>query len=77
MSHYLPHLQALGQREQEWDPDFMERRAEVLLRLAYMRLKDWLGLTWSESVDDRVYRHVEEPDDIDIDIDTDDVGSVG
>lgn len=54
MSHYLPHLRALGQRSEEWDTAFMQSRADVLLRLAYMRLKDWLGLAWSESSTDSV-----------------------
>jgi uncharacterized protein DUF262/uncharacterized protein DUF1524 len=54
MSHYLPHLRALGQRTEEWDPAFMQARAEVLLRLLYLRLKDWLGLEWSESSGDPV-----------------------
>jgi Protein of unknown function DUF262/Protein of unknown function (DUF1524) len=71
MSHYLPHLRALGQRTDEWDPKFMEARAEVLLRLAYMRLKDWLGLAWSESSDDPVFRHVDEYDDLDVEEDAD------
>ncbi|MEW1837423.1 DUF262 domain-containing HNH endonuclease family protein [Nonomuraea angiospora] len=65
MSRYLPHLRALGQRDAEWDPDFMDQRAEVLLRLAYARLKDWLGIAWSESTTDPVVRHVDdevEPD---------------
>jgi hypothetical protein len=59
MSHYLPHLRALGQRTEEWDLAFMEARAQVLLKLVYLRLKDWLGLTWSESSDDPVVRHVD------------------
>lgn len=59
MSHYLPHLRALGQRTAEWDPAFMETRTEALLRLVYMRLKDWLGLTWPESSDESVVRRVE------------------
>lgn len=63
MSQYLPHLRALGQRTEEWDPPFMEARAEVLLRLAYLRLKEWLGLTWSESSDDPVALHLD--DDVD------------
>jgi hypothetical protein len=62
MSRYLPHLWALGQREDEWDPNFMSTRAEVLLRLAYERLKDWLGLEWSESADDEVVRQVVDDD---------------
>lgn len=49
MSRHLPHLQALGQRQDDFTPQFMEQRAEVLLRLAYTRLKDWLDLDWSES----------------------------
>jgi hypothetical protein len=48
LSTYLPHLRALGQRAEEWDTVFMEARAEALLRLAYLRLKDWLGLSWPE-----------------------------
>lgn len=50
----MPHLRALGMRNTEWDPEFMGDRAEVLLRLAYARLKDWLGLTWSEATTDPV-----------------------
>ncbi|MEV5329017.1 DUF262 domain-containing HNH endonuclease family protein [Nonomuraea sp. NPDC052634] len=68
MSRYLPHLRALGQRDVEWDPEFMDRRADVLLRLAYARLKDWLGIAWSESTTDPVVRHVDdevEPDEDD------------
>lgn len=71
MSHYLPHLRALGQRTDEWDPKFMGARAEVLLRLAYMRLKDWLGLAWSESSDEPVFRKVDEDDDLDVEEDPD------
>lgn len=33
MSRYLPHLKALGQRSEEWDPEFMAERAQALLRL--------------------------------------------
>lgn len=66
MSRYLPHLRALGQREAEWDPAFMDQRAQVLLRRAYARLKDWLGLEWSESSTDPVV-HVSEDNDIDED----------
>lgn len=60
LSRYMPHLHALGQREMEWDPAFMDERGEVLLRLAYSRLKDWLGLTWSESATDPVVRVTDE-----------------
>ncbi|MFD3658937.1 HNH endonuclease family protein [Streptomyces sp. NPDC058620] len=56
MSRYLPHLRALGQREDEWDPMFMDQRAEVLLRLAYTRLKGWLGLELSDSSGDQVVK---------------------
>jgi hypothetical protein len=59
-------LRALGQRNVEWDPAFMEQRAQVLLRLAYARLKDWLDLEWSESSADRVV-HVHEETDVDED----------
>lgn len=59
MSRYLPHLRALGQRDAEWDPEFMGGRGEKLLRLAYGRLKEWLGLEWSESSEDPVV-HVDE-----------------
>jgi hypothetical protein len=54
MQRYLPHLQALGQREDEWNPTFMDQRADVLLRLAYTRLKGWLGLELSDSSTDLV-----------------------
>lgn len=54
MSRYAPHLRALGQRSEEWSPAFMDERADVLLRLAYARLKDWLGLDISESTTDAV-----------------------
>ncbi|MFF5675082.1 DUF262 domain-containing protein [Streptomyces hygroscopicus] len=54
MQRYLPHLRALGQREDEWNPTFMDQRAEVLLRLAYTRLKGWLGLELSDSITDPV-----------------------
>jgi hypothetical protein len=54
MSRYLPHLRALGVREEEWDTAFMDTRGDVLLRLAYERIKDWLDLSWSESTDDPV-----------------------
>lgn len=69
MSRYLPHLRALGQRDAEWDPAFMDQRAQVLLRLVYARLKDWLGLEWSESSTDPVV-HVDE----EVDVDEDDLG---
>ncbi|UQS30295.1 DUF262 domain-containing protein [Streptomyces fradiae] len=52
MSRYLPHLRSLGQREGELSPAFMDERADVLLRLAYNRLKGWLGLEWSDSGSD-------------------------
>jgi len=64
MSRYLPHLRSLGERTEEWDPGFMEKRAEVLLRLAYRRLKGWLGLEWSESEDDAVAVPVEDDSDL-------------
>lgn len=54
MSHYLPHLQSLGQRSDAGGSEFMDQRAQVLLRLVYGQLKDWLGLTWSESSKDEV-----------------------
>lgn len=54
LSHYLPHLRALGERNEEWDPAFMDRRADVLLRLVYAQLKDWLGINWSDSSEDEV-----------------------
>ncbi|OBG78129.1 MULTISPECIES: DUF262 domain-containing HNH endonuclease family protein [unclassified Mycobacterium] len=60
MSRFLPHLEALGQREAEWNPNFMAERAEVLLRLVYARLKDWLGLEWSEQSSDELVNHIEE-----------------
>jgi hypothetical protein len=44
----------------------MEQRAQVLLRLAYAQLKDWLGLEWSESSTDLVV-HVDEELDVDED----------
>jgi hypothetical protein len=69
MSRYLPHLRALGLRDAEWDPAFMDQRAQVLLRLDYARLKDWLGLEWSESSTDPVVHVGQE-----IDIDEDDLG---
>jgi hypothetical protein len=56
MSRYLPHLRALGQREDEWSPTFMDQRADVLLRLAYTRLKSWLGLELSDSSSDPVVK---------------------
>ena len=51
LSSYLPHLRALGQRTEVWDPAFMESRADVLLRLAYLRLSPWLDLAWPEEGD--------------------------
>ena len=51
LSRYLPHLSASGMREDDWDAVFIEERAEVLLRLAYARLKDWLGVDWEEGSD--------------------------
>jgi hypothetical protein len=62
MSHYLPHLRALGLRISDCDPQFMHDRAETLLRLAYDKIKDWLGLTWSESAGDAVVQIDEEVD---------------
>lgn len=56
LSRYLPHLRALGQREDELDPAFMDQRADVLLRLAYTRLKGWLGLELSDSSSDPVVK---------------------
>lgn len=56
LSRYLPHLRSLGQRSDDWDAEFMDQRAEVLLRLVYAQLKDWLGLAWSESSDAAVVR---------------------
>ncbi|MET8062140.1 DUF262 domain-containing HNH endonuclease family protein [Micromonospora sp. NPDC005313] len=58
LSRYMPHLRALGQRETVWDPTFMDERAAVLLRLAYVRLKDWLGLEWSDSTADSAVHRV-------------------
>ncbi|ULR53866.1 DUF262 domain-containing protein [Streptomyces deccanensis] len=56
MSRYLPHLRALGQREDELNPTFMDQRADALLRLAYTRLKGWLGLELSEASGDPVVK---------------------
>ncbi|WP_406495123.1 DUF262 domain-containing HNH endonuclease family protein [Streptomyces sp. NBC_01604] len=56
LSRYLPHLRALGQREDELNPTFMDQRADVLLRLAYTRLKGWLGLELSDSSSDPVVK---------------------
>jgi hypothetical protein len=50
MSRYLPHLRALGRRAGDYDLAFMEERGQVLLNLAYLRFKDWLGLELLESV---------------------------
>jgi hypothetical protein len=60
MSRHLPHLKALGQRE-DLDTDFMAQRGNVLLRLVYARIKDWLGLEWPESSTSDVISHIEEP----------------
>jgi len=65
LSHYMPHLRALGQRDSEWNPAFMDQRADVLLRLAYARLKDWLGISWSESLTDSVVHHIDDEVDLD------------
>ncbi|XVQ11138.1 DUF262 domain-containing protein [Spirillospora sp. CA-255316] len=75
MSRYLPHLRALGQRDAELDPAFMDQRAAVLLRLAYARLKGWLGIAWSESTTDAVVSHVD--DEIESDGDDDSAESIG
>lgn len=72
MSRYLPHLRSLGQRSDEWDTNFMEQRAEVLLRLVYSQLKDWLGLTWSESSEETVLPVSGEEDADEADLDWDD-----
>jgi hypothetical protein len=56
LSRYLPHLRALGQHEDEVNPAFMDQRADVLLRLAYTRLKGWLGLELSDSSSDPVVK---------------------
>ncbi|KAA0922141.1 DUF262 domain-containing protein [Streptomyces apricus] len=56
MSRFLPHLRALGQSENKWDPTLMDQRADVLLRLAYTRLKGWLGLELSDSSTDPVLK---------------------
>lgn len=64
MSRYLPHLRALGQREVALDPEFMNQRAEMLLRLAYERLRDWLGLEWSEASTDQVI-YINDEEDLD------------
>lgn len=69
MSRYLPHLRALGQRSDDWDPGFMDERAEVLLRLAYARLKDWLGLALSESSTDLVVHVSDDAEPVDGDFD--------
>lgn len=77
MSRYLPQLHALGQRDAEWDPAFIDRRGQVLLRFAYERLKDWLGLEWSESSTDPVARIHEEVDDEEGDLGSNDDGNGG
>ena len=63
LSRHVPHLRSLGEREDEWDLEFMQQRAEALLRLAYGRLKDWLGLEWSESSTDLVVHQNEDVED--------------
>lgn len=71
MSKYLPHLRSLGQRSEAWGTEFMDQRAEVLLRLVYTQLKDWLGLAWSESSEDTVIPvgSAADADDVDLDYD--------
>ena len=60
MSRHLPHLEALGKRDEDWNPFFMAERAQVLLRLVHARLKDWLGLEWSEESTDQIVSPIEE-----------------
>jgi hypothetical protein len=62
LSRYLPHLRALGKRVGDIDPTFLADRSERLLRLAYARLKDWLGLEWSEASTDLVVTVNDEDD---------------
>ena len=59
MSRHLPHLKAIGQRE-ELDPEFIAWRGDLLLRLVYARIKDWLGLEWPEDSSFDVISHIEE-----------------
>jgi hypothetical protein len=69
MSHYLPHLHALGKRSKDYDLAFMEDRGEVLLKLAYHRLKGWLGLEWPEVTRSAAERQVDSAGDPDEDLD--------
>ncbi|MGW1990123.1 DUF262 domain-containing protein [Embleya sp. NPDC001921] len=78
MSRYLPHLRALGQREGDWNPTFMDQRADVLLRLAYSRLKVWLGLELSDSSSDLVVKVEDvETENDELDASEDAVGASG
>jgi hypothetical protein len=51
------------------DPTFIDDRAERLLRLAYARLKVWLGLEWSEASTDLVVTVNDEDDLLDNNLD--------
>lgn len=42
LSHYQPHLAAVGRRQGEWTVDFAQQRAERILGLAWDRLYAWL-----------------------------------
>jgi hypothetical protein len=42
LSKHMPHLSALGQRETDWNADFVESRSRRLLELAWDRLRPWL-----------------------------------
>ncbi|MGW2193553.1 HNH endonuclease family protein, partial [Streptosporangium sp. NPDC001682] len=43
LSKYMPHLAALGEKNDKWDKDFIQTRSQRLLELAWMRLRPWLG----------------------------------
>jgi hypothetical protein len=41
-SKYLPQLAAIGERAEDWTPDFVDQRSRRLLTLAYSELYRWL-----------------------------------
>lgn len=54
LSRYLPHLNALGQQAGDFDSNAMKCRGDLLLKLAYSQINDWLDLNWPENDEEAV-----------------------
>ena len=62
LSRHLPHLHSLGNKKDAFTEQFANERGVVLLRLAYLQLKDWLKLDWEEEDGAEIVRQLADTD---------------